>query len=189
MLFWSCSHRLGSPLTEVLLLLLLLILLPQIAAALPQRTAKSVWAAGTRMFHPGNYQVGEGAVAGGGINAYARVQPSRCPPLHAPRCTKPLCPALWWCCSGCCCRASGAPQRTESCCAWCRSGGGAGRRLVACLGACRRVAATDSSQFGECVGVWARRGWLAGTHRPCSGECMAALESMRSPSFWTHART
>lgn len=31
---------------------------PQIAAKLPQRTVKSVWAAGTRMFHEGNYQVG-----------------------------------------------------------------------------------------------------------------------------------
>jgi len=28
----------------------------QIAAKLPQRTVKSVWAAGTRMFHEGNYQ-------------------------------------------------------------------------------------------------------------------------------------
>ncbi len=29
-----------------------------IAEALPNRTYKAVWAAGTRLFHPGNYQVG-----------------------------------------------------------------------------------------------------------------------------------
>jgi hypothetical protein len=39
-------------------------LLLQIATALPQRAVKSVWAAGTRMFHEGNYQVGSGGWVG-----------------------------------------------------------------------------------------------------------------------------
>ena len=33
-----------------------------IAEALPHRTYKSVWGAGMRMFHPGNYQVGRGGL-------------------------------------------------------------------------------------------------------------------------------